>query len=359
MKAVVKKQGEVGVEVVDVPYPQLRPGWVIVKVKAAGICGSDLHSYQGTGLPVRPGAPAQPPRAMGHEGSGEIVEVGEGVKNIAVGDRVTYNPFALRTNQGCGECYFCLSSQPLGCVKRTSSSEGGAMAEYQAIDARAIFKLPDNVPYEIGALIEPFGVSYHGVLEASSLKPSQTFVILGPGTIGIAALMAAKLVTPGQIIMTGTTSDEAVRFGVAKKLGADVLINVQKEDAVKRVRELTDNLGADVVLEAVGGHHPQLIPALNMLAYGGEAIVIGHPDRVETPVASIDGITYNQVITRRQKIIGSWIYDTLTYVRIIKLLQWNRVDLKPLLTHELPLSDAVKGFEMGFKQECIKAMLKP
>ncbi|MDQ1279656.1 MAG: L-iditol 2-dehydrogenase [Thermoproteota archaeon] len=352
MKAVVKKDGMVGVEVVDVPYPKLRPGWVIMKVKAAGICGSDLHSYQRTTVP-RAGP-------MGHECAGEVVEVGEGVQNVKTGDHVTYNPFALRTNQSCGECYFCLTGQPLGCAKRPpTTSDGGCMAEYMAVDSRSLFKLPENVPYEIGALIEPFGVSYHGVLESSSLKPSQTLVILGPGTIGIAALIAAKLVTPEQIIMTGTNADEAVRFKLAKTLGATELINVQKEDPVKKVRELTDDVGADVVLEAVGGHHPQLITALKMLAYGAECIVIGHPERVEEPVASIDGVTYNHVITRRQKIIGSWIYDTLTYMRIIKLLQRKLVDLKPLLTHELPLSEAEKGFELGFKQECIKVMLKP
>jgi L-iditol 2-dehydrogenase len=357
MKAVKKKEGEVGVEVVDVPYPELKPGRVIVKVKAAGICGSDLHTYDSAEPAWDPG------QILGHEGAGEVVEVGEGVENFEVGNRVSYNPFAPRTNQFCGECYFCLTGQPLGCqakipvTKRTFMHDGGSMAEYQSINAKALYKLPDNVTYEVGALLEPFGVSYHGVLEASSLKTGQTIVILGPGTIGLFALIAAKTVTPKQVIITGTTKDEAVRFKLARELGVDVLINVDEDDPVKKVMELTDGVGADVVVEAVG--IPLLTQGLKMLRYGGEYIAIGHPPFSDKTVASIDGLTYNDLILERKKILGSWIYDTLTWVRMIRLLERKLVNLKPLITHRLPLKDAVKGFELGLKQQCVKVMLLP
>ena len=173
MKAVLKKIGEAGIEVVDVPYPKLKPGYVIVKVKAAGICGSDLHSY----LQTTARFPEEP---IGHEGAGEVAEVGAGVEDFVVGDRVTYNPHAPRTNQFCGKCIFCLTGRPLGCPERPNMrlTDGGCMAEYQSIKATALFKLPRNVSYDVGSVVEPFGVSYHGVLETSSLKEDQTIVFL-------------------------------------------------------------------------------------------------------------------------------------------------------------------------------------
>lgn len=360
MKAIVHKIDDVGVEVIDLPYPTLRPGWVIIKVKAAGICGSDLHGYVRKPAPQPPGAPAVPRRAIGHEVAGEVVEVGAGVTDVVVGDRVTYHIAALKTLQNCGKCYPCLTGHPLGCLQgRSAVSGGGGMAEYQLLNSEALFKLPDNVPYEIGALVEPFAVGYHPVIEESSLQPSQTIVILGPGTIGLCALIAAKLVTPGKTIMTGTNGDVPVRFKLAKELGANVLINVQQEDAVKRVLELTNNAGADVVVECIGGKYTQAIPGFKMLAYGGEYIGIGHPDADLKDAVVMEGSVYTRMQFQRQRIIMSWIYDIVTYWRILKLLELGLVDLKPLITHRVPLTEAVKGFEMGLKQECVKAMLFP
>lgn len=360
MKAVVHKIDDVGVEVIDIPYPTLKPGWVIIKVKAAGICGSDLHGYVRKTVTIPAGLPPGTRRAIGHEVAGEVVEVGAGVTDVAVGDRVTYHIAARKTLQNCGKCYQCITGNPLGCIEgRTPVSDGGGMAEYQSLDAKALFKLPDNVPYEIGALVEPFGVGYHPVIEQSSLKPSQTIVILGPGTIGICALIAAKLVTPGMVIMTGTNGDVPVRFKLAKQLGADYLINVQEEDPVKKVAELTKKAGADVVVECIGGKSTQAIPGFRMLAYGGEYIGIGHPDADLKDAVVMEGSLYTLMQHQRQKIIMSWIYDIVTYYRILKLLELGRVDLKPLITHRVPLADAAKGFEMGLKQECVKAMLFP
>jgi len=319
---------------------------------------------KGTAPPA--GAPAIAPRAQGHEGSGEIVEVGEGVQDFKVGDRITYNPFAPKTLQGCGKCVYCLTGRPLGCTARPPMTDGGCMAEYQSIDNRALYKLPDNVSFDVGALIEPFGVGYHGVLETVRTQPADTIAILGPGTIGLAALIAAKLATPKRIMITGTNSDEAVRFKVAKELGADDVINVQKEDAIAKVKELSDGLGADIVVEAVGGLHPQLIPGIKMLRYEGTLVLIGHPSsetgggmQFTDVVAPIDGGTYNEVILRRKKILGSWIYDPITYVKILSLLERKLINLEPLITHRLPLTEATKGFEAGLKQEGIKVILNP
>lgn len=123
MKAVVHKIDDVGVEVIDIPYPTLKPGWVIIKVKAAGICGSDLHGYVRKTVTIPAGLPPGTRRAIGHEVAGEVVEVGAGVTDVAVGDRVTYHIAARKTLQNCGKCYQCITGNPLGCIEgRTPGS---------------------------------------------------------------------------------------------------------------------------------------------------------------------------------------------------------------------------------------------
>lgn len=352
MKAVVKPGPRRGVELAEVPSPAVKAGGAIVAMKATGICGSDLHIYN---LAESRSGIATFPHVLGHEGAGEIVELADAGVELRVGDRVCYNPFVGRRNQFCGRCYFCVSGQPLGCRDRRTTSEGGCMAEQVHVESAAVYRLPDNVPFDIGALVEPFAVSYHAVLEVANLEVGGSLVIQGPGPIGLAALIAARLKEPGLVVVTGTDADEKVRLKRARELGADAVVNVDREDPVETVRDLTDGRGVDVVVETVGV--PLLQQGLRLLRFGGEFVAVGHPQDAR-PV-TLDGRDYNDVIRGRKRILGSWIYDTTTWIRVLELLDRGRVDLRPLITHRLPLQGALSGFELAFAKDCVKVILEP
>lgn len=352
MKAVVKPGPRRGVELADVPYPEVKAGKAIVAVKAAGICGSDLHIYN-----LTESGPTLPtfPHILGHEGAGEIVELASDREKLRIGDRVCYNPFVGRRNQFCGQCYFCLSGQPLGCRDRRTTGERGCMAEQVHVESTAVYRLPDSVPFDVGALVEPFAVSYHAVLEVANLEVGGSLVIQGPGTIGLSALISAKLKEPGLIVVTGTEADEKVRLKRARELGADVVVNVDREDPVETVRDLTDGRGVDVVVETVGV--PLLQQGLRLLRFGGEFVAVGHPEGAR-PV-TLNGQDYNEMIRGRKRILGSWIYDTVTWIRVLELLERGSIDLRPLITHRLPLQDALKGFDLSLAKDCVKVILEP
>jgi L-iditol 2-dehydrogenase len=357
MKAVVKAPQGRGIEVVDEPYPELKPGYVIVKIKAAGICGTDLHTYEKMNHPQSQTALLRP---LGHEGSGEIVEVGMGVEGFEVGDRVTYNPFVPRDRGFCDSCEYCLTGNPLGCSKRHLTSLGGTMAEYTAIRGDALYRLPDNLTYEEGALAEPFAVGLAAVHEVVQFRAGQSAAILGSGPIGLCTLLAVKLASPSLTVVTGLSVDRTPRMALARRFGADVTVNVDEEDPVKRVMEVTEGLGVDAVFEAVG--IPLVQQGLRMLKFRGKFVGIGHPawsEAAEHAAIPFTVADYLNMQHRRLTLAGHWIYDTSTWVMMMKLLETGRVDLKPLATHRLPLTEAETGFQLAFRRECIKVLLVP
>lgn len=357
MKAVIKAPQGKGIEVVDEPYPELRPGYVVVRVKAAGICGTDLHTYKKENHPQSQTALLRP---LGHEGSGEIVEVGKDVEGFEVGDRVTYNPFIARDKGFCNVCEYCLTGNPLGCSKRRLTSLGGTMAEYAPIRGDALYRLPDNLSYEEGALCEPFAVGLSAVHEVAGFKAGQSAAILGPGPIGLCTLLAAKLASPSLIVVTGLSVDRSPRLELASRLGADVTVNVEEEDPIERIMEISGGLGVDAVFEAIGV--PLVQQGLRMLKFRGKFMGIGHPVWSEGPEQSTIPFTaadYLNMQHRRLNLVGHWIYDTSTWVKMMKLLEARRVDLKPLATHRLPLTEAEKGFQLAFRRECVKVLLVP
>lgn len=351
MKAVMKTSPQPGIEVVDVPYPQLRRGWVILKIHAVGICGSDLHTYHSTWKPftddwARGGFKEH---ILGHEFSAEIAEVGEGVEGFAKGDRVVANKIIP-----CGECEHCKLGLPW-CTNRVQTE--GAMAEYLAMPAKSLFRIPKWVSYEAAALCEPLTVALYAVQDISGLTAGQLAVVLGPGPIGLATVIAAKLLTPKAIVVTGTTVDVSPRLETAKKLGADVTVNVDEEDPVKKVHALTRGMGADVVYEAAGV--PLLRQGLAMLRYGGEYVAIGHPGSLKPEPIAFDSGDYYRLQSKRQKILAVYLEETRNWQTATDLLWERRLDLQPLVSHVLPLSDAVKGFEIAASKKSLKVVLVP
>jgi threonine dehydrogenase-like Zn-dependent dehydrogenase len=297
---------------------------------------------------------------LGHEASGEIVEIGKGVEGFEVGDRVTYNPFVARDKGFCGVCEYCLTGNPLGCAKRRLTSLGGTMAEYAAIRGDALYGLPKNLSYEEGALCEPFAVGLSAVHEVAQFRVGQSAAILGAGPIGLCTLLAAKLASPSLTVVTGLSVDRTPRMELARRFGADVTVNVDEEDPVKRVMEATGGVGVDAVFEAIGV--PLVQQGLRMLKFRGRFVGIGHPIwdmGPEQPMIPFTAADYLNMQHRRLSLAGHWVYDTSTWVKMMKLLEAGKVDLKPLATHRLPLTEAEKGFQLAFQSKCVKVLLVP
>jgi len=232
MKAIFKTKREPGIEVLDVDTPEVGDADILVRVKAASLCGSDVHAYEWTPnyefLPL--------PVILGHEFAGDIVQVGAKVTTVSVGDRITAMP-----GMPCGSCLCCQVGKPDACASRFALglTGNGAFAEYMRITAGAtIFRLPENLDYETASLTEPLAVVMRAV-DLSGIKVGQKTAVLGPGPIGLFAVQLLKAAGAG-LIMTAGTGNDSMRLKIARELGTDMTINVDKEDIVgmaKRHRE--------------------------------------------------------------------------------------------------------------------------
>src|SRR4030042_1078768 len=245
MKAVVKYgKGKGLVEIQEIPEPKIKKDdEVLIEVKAVSVCGSDLHIYHDS-------HPYWPPVVLGHEFSGVLVEVGKGVKGWKPGDRIVTE---TRTGS-CGVCYLCQSGYPQVCEQKRPYGIGvnGAYAKYVVGPARLLHRLPENIPFEVGAVIEPMAICVTSIIERCQLQAGERVAITGPGPIGLISLSVAKAAGARSVWITGRSSDEGIRFEKARELGAELTINVDQEDPVKKVLEMTDGLGVDFVIETSG-----------------------------------------------------------------------------------------------------------
>jgi len=358
MKAVVRSRPDMlGVEVMDVPYPKLRPGWVIVRVKACGICGSDIASVYSSPAHFEEArtrfALDTPYMTMGHEYAGEVAEIGEGVTDVNVGDHVTVNPWFWNA---CGKCSACLAYRPYDCRSPIRVPRSGGMAEYTSAPASFIHKLPTNLPWDDGALIEPFTITFAAVYDFSSFRVGKTAAVLGPGPIGLLVLAALKLSTPAFTVITGTSSDVSPRLEIAKKLGADVTINVDEEDPVKRVMELTEGKGIEFVYEAAGV--PLLSQGLKMLAKEGEYTAIGHAHGDLHPI-KLDSSDYMTLQRSWAKVNGMVLEKRSVWFTVIDLMKRRDLGLKPVITHHVSIDKAQEGFELSRTQKSGKVIVNP
>lgn len=343
MKAVVKYAlgpGNVELREVDEPAPQ--PDEVKIEVKAAGICGSDLHIYRGD---IK--LPLKPPVVMGHEFSGVVAEVGSSVSEFKPGDRVTSETSAYV----CGSCLPCRTGNYNVCAEKRLIGYwfNGAFAKYCVVPSRLVHRLPSNVSFLSGALCEPLACCVNGVLEKTLISPGDVVVVAGPGTIG---LLSTQLVKAGGgfVILCGTSVD-GKRLEIGRKLGADVTVNIQEQDPWEVVSELTDNAGCDVFLECSGS--PSAVQmGFQLVRRGGRYTQIGlagHPFELD-----FDTVAYKELIVR-----GS-LGQRWTAWRIgLKLLERGLVRTEELVSHVLPLSRWKEGFTKTERKEGLKIILKP
>ena len=349
MKAVLKTQEGPGIEVRDVDVPQIGDTDILVKVVVSSVCGSDVSIYEWKsgyqGYHWWDGSLSLPV-ILGHEFSGRVVEVGSRVYKAAVGDRITASPL-----MPCGRCDMCLAERPEFCMKSiVGMLSNGTYAEYVRLTAEAnIIKLPDNVSYEAASLIEPLAVALHAV-ELSSIKPGDRAAVIGPGPIGLMSLQVLKAAGASLLTVSGTSADRK-RLEMAERLGADIIIDVEKEDVVTRVMAATEGEGLDFVFEATG-NSATLPQALSMVGVGGKVVLIG----MYSSPAQFNPV---EVVIGNKSIIGSFAYESQTWKRSLALLAKGIVAPEAMITHRLPLEEAEKGFEMAAKKEAVKVVLIP
>jgi len=343
LKAIVKyAHGKGKVELRDVPKPSPGPDEVLIEVKAAGICGSDLHILDGDiELPVRP------PVIMGHEFSGIIAEVGSSVTKWKPGDRVT-SETSIHT---CGECLPCKTGNYNVCAEKRLIGYwfDGAFAKYCVAPSKLIHKLPDNVSFLAGALCEPLACCVNGVVEKTRIDSGDVVVIAGPGPIGLLSTQIAKS-QGAYVILCGLPHDEK-RLKLGKTLGADMIINVEEEDPWRIVSEITGGSGADVFIECSGSPNAARM-GLQMVRRMGQYTQIGLFGRT----FSID---FDLVAYKELKVRGSLGQRWTSWNIAVKMLSRGLVKAEPLISDVLPLHEWKIGFEKFRRKEAIKVILKP
>lgn len=298
---------------------------VKIKIKACGICGSDVQGYLGkTGRRIAP-------MIMGHEFAGEVAELGKNVTNFKKGDRVTVQPVDY-----CGKCEFCKQGLTNMCTNKRFFGVldvNGAFAEYLCVPSKLLFKLKDNVDYKVGAVVEPFSVAYRGVMKAGNIE-GKNVLIVGMGTIGLLALQIAKSQHPAKIFVSDLND---FRLSVAKKVGADFAVNPSKEDFSKIIMENTNNSGVDVSYEAVGVS-PTVQQSMSALKIGGTAVWIGN-------AAKMININMQEVVTRELHISGTYIYTQELFGNALDLLSKGDIDVDPIISKVVNFDEAPAMFD--------------
>ena len=339
MKAAVY-YGPRDIRVEQVSDPQVEPNGVVIKVRACGICGSDMHIYKLGGREQ-----IQPGLIMGHEFSGDVVAVGANVTDIKKGDRVIATGW-----KPCGECYFCQKGETQLCtqIKIIGIGFPGAFAEYVSVPTAVlnmnVFPL-NNMSYEVGATAEPVCVAVYAATTAEP-APEHNAVVLGAGTIGQCVAQVLKALGVGQVIVSETAKK---RLDLAKAMGADIVIDPAAENAVERVAQATGMLGADIVVECAG-NPATFQQAIEMVRRGGKIMIVGV---YEQPV-QFEPIS---LISKNIRMIGCLGGG---FPQALDLLRSGKVKTNPLISHVFPLDKAKEAFETQLRtNEAVKVLIKP
>ena len=327
MKALVKSQRTPGIWLENIPEPKVGPNDVMIRIRKAAICGTDIHIYtwdswaQKT-VPV--------PMAVGHEYSGEIVEIGSEVQGFEIGDRVSGEGHIT-----CGYCRNCRAGRRHLCRNTTGVgvNRPGSFAEYLVIPAFNAFKLPDSISDEIAAILDPLGNATHTALSFNLV--GEDVLITGAGPIGIMATAIARFVGARHIVVTDVND---FRLGLAKRMGASRAINVTRESIDATMKELGMQEGFDVGLE-MSGNPAAFRDLLRTMHHGGSVALLGIPPEDTA-------IDWNEVIFKGLVIKGVYGREMFeTWYKMTAMLQ-SGLDISPIITHRLPLSEFRTGFEI-------------
>ena len=316
----------------DAPDPRTGPHEVLVASSTAGICGTDLHVYRGE-FHARVTYPA----ILGHEFGGIVQEVGRNVEGLKVGDRVVVDPII-----SCHHCPACLSGHLNACrtLKLLGIDLDGGFGQYVAVPADRIYPLPDEIPMAHVPMVEMYGLGHH-VLQRGQVQPGESVAILGAGKLGLAVLdVLCHSANPALTIVTDL---QPFRLETARKLGADYAIHIAQEDPLERVLEVTQGVGVDCVIEAVGHYHTvegqeaPLAQAVKMIRNGGRIVTAGLGEQ-------LSAVHFKTLVIKEAQIIASRV--TLgEFPRALRLMSRGLLHPELLITHRLPLRDVTAAFD--------------
>lgn len=322
-------------EPMDLPIPDIDEDSALLEVEACGICGSDYEQFEGqlrTPVPVVPG----------HEPLGRIARIGDRAAarwGVNVGDRV-----AVETMISCRHCASCLSGSYHLCDDRkiysyvpTTEPPGlwGAYSQYMYLHPHSVLhKVSNDLSPEVAVMFNPLGAGFRWAVEMPATQPGETVVVLGPGQRGLASVIACREVGAGTIIVTGLSAD-ARKLELARLFGADHVIDVEQEDTVRRVRELTDGRGADVVVDVSAYATRPVVDALSLVRPGGRVVLAGVKG-----FKAVEGFVSDLVVLKEIRILGAIGVTASGYRSAIRLLESGRVPVERMHTHNFALSEA-------------------
>lgn len=342
MRALVKHHAGFGARLEQVSIPKIGPDEVLIRVRAASLCGTDVHIYQWDDWAA---GRVKPPYVFGHEFSGEVVEIGEKVSRFQVGDHVSAESHIV-----CGMCPQCRRGEGHVCqnTEIIGVDRAGCFAEYIAMPAVNLWKNDPALPFEIASIMEPMGNAVHTALAGP--VTGKRVAVIGCGPIGLMAISVAKAAGATAVLAFDVNE---YRLQLAKQMGATEVIHSLREDPVEKAGLLTDGTGVDIVLEMSG--NPEAIrQGLRMVTLGGRVSLLGLPtEMVKLDIANdivFKGLTVQGIVGRRM-------YET--WEQTAGLLHSGKVNLEPLITHRLPLKEYDKAFELMMSGKSGKVVLYP
>ncbi|MEB6118703.1 galactitol-1-phosphate 5-dehydrogenase [Mammaliicoccus sciuri] len=321
-------------EIIEKNIPEINENQVLIKVAYCGVCGSDLDRYF-------KGKVHFFPITLGHEFSGTIEKVGTGVKNFNIDDRVTAAPIVP-----CGKCEYCERGEFAHCTHYSfiGSRQDGAMAEYVAVNAENVIKVPDKVTLKEAALIEPLTVALHGV-ERINMQAGSNVLIFGAGTIGMMTLLSVKALGVGNVTVVDLNSEKLIK---AQKLGADTIINPLETDLSDYFEE-HDN--PEIVFETAGASQTQL-QSIEFVKHLGKVVFIG----TATKDVNFDPKLFEQILRKEIIVTGSWMsysapFPGYEWTAGLNYLSQGKIDVKPLISEVFTLEDKSKPFDRMIDKE--------
>ena len=325
--------------VADLPTPHAGPGELVLRNQVCGVCGTDVHIYHG-----EPGsADVNPPVVLGHEYSGEVVEVGEGVTGFAVGDHVTVDP-----NIYCGHCAYCQNGKKQLCpsMEAIGVTRDGGFAQYSRIPAAQAFKLEPTVPWEAAAMAEPLACCLHGI-DLAGIQVGDKVCVVGGGAIGLLMVQLAKLSGASQIVLSEPNEK---RRQVGLQLGANAAIDPTRPDAQEAFAQVLGG-GANVVIECVG-NVPAVKSAFQFAGKGATVLLFSVP-KVD---ATFD-LPLFDVYKKELTIKGSFVNPD-THARAVALINSGKVDFDPIITHRFTLDQLPEAIAMQMSDASIKVVVE-
>ena len=335
-------------ELREVPVPEIGDDDILIEVKAAGICGSDI-AYDNGDHPNHLNCPV----VLGHEFSGVVAKAGKNVKDWKVGDRVVSD----NTGYVCGKCYACSNGQFLSCPDRKGLGYGmdGGFTDYVRIDGEllarnpnTLFAIPENVSFDEAAILDPICNAYKAVIQEGRILPGEDIIVYGAGPLGLFAIQIARLAGCANIIAVGLEADEE-RFKIAEKYGANHIIKSDKQDVYEEIKRITKGDMAAVCIDAAGAN-AVMKQAVQIVRTGGRIVRIGYDKR---PYEQ----TLDPFTDRGVSLIGHFGYDYNSWKNVMRLLELGKVDVKGMISHHIRLEDWRKGFDLARSKKAIKIII--